>query len=105
MVDPAVGRPMAFLPDGYFEVRYAAPGASDGFGETQCCVVEIDMGTRELRQFRRKVRAFELALDEGVFEREWNRPEFEVLVLTTTEARLGNLWRCARDTVAAHRWS
>lgn len=62
------------------------------------------MGVHELRQFRRKVRAFELALDAGVFEREWEQPEFEVLVLTTTDARRRNLWRCARETVPAHRW-
>ena len=27
-----------------------------------------------------------------------------MLVLTTTDARLRNLWRCARDSVPAHWW-
>ena len=49
----------------------------------QVCLVEIDMGTLTLRRFGRKVQAFEAALDDGVFRRQFpNREDFEVLVLT-----------------------
>ena len=123
--DPKLEWPLPFLPDGYFEIIYGTPavtcanphpsaapavvepgdaasenGAAD---EIQCCLVEMDMGRLTLARFRRKVRAFELALDSGLFRREWGRDEFEVLVLVPTEERLVNLMRAASVEVPADR--
>ena len=62
------------------------------------------MGTLDLDRFRRKLHGFELALEQGVFTREWGRPEFEVLVLTSTDERLEHLWQAAREVVPGERW-
>ena len=108
--DPRTRRWHPFLPDGYFEVEYAAAracgAAAPDWGPVprtpsrhrpgpqtrrrgpeaspvvQCAVLEVDMGTLPLPRFRRKARAFELALRQGVFARAFGRAEFEVLVLT-----------------------
>jgi hypothetical protein len=122
--DPRTGWRLPFLPDGYAEIRYGPrPGGSaraetgrapeggqhDAAGAVdsavQCLVVEVDMGTLPLPRFRRKARAFELALRQGVFGRHFGRDEFEVLVLTKDGARLGRLWRAARREVPEPRWA
>ena len=87
---------LPFLPDAYFEVTYAN-------GDVQCALVEIDMGTLTLRRFARKVQAFEIALDDGVFERHFKRDEFEVLVLTQTRRRLQALRQVAQRVVQGER--
>jgi hypothetical protein len=131
--DPATGRWLPFLPDGYFEVTYGpglpaaaprresgappdrgapagqqrrpagAPGAAGA--ERQCCVVEIDTGMLSLRRFRHKLRGFELALSSGMFLSKWNRTAFEVLVLTDSETRLRHLWEAGRTVVPPERWA
>jgi hypothetical protein len=95
--DPQTRRWLPFLPDAYFEIEYLD-------GAVQCCLVEIDMGTQALRYVRRKLRAFELALAQGLFARHWHRPEFEVLILTPSLARLEHVWEAARQEVAEERW-
>jgi hypothetical protein len=95
--DPQARRWLPFLPDAYFEIEYLD-------GAVQCCLVEIDMGTQALRYVRRKLRAFELALAQGLFARHWNHPEFEVLILTPSLARLEHVWEAARQEVAEERW-
>jgi hypothetical protein len=116
--DPGTRRWYPFVPDGYFEIEYESPApttaqwAAYGGGTpagrrglVQCAVVEVDLGTMDLRRFQRKLRGFELALELGLFEREWRHPEFEVLVLTNTAARLEHVWQAAREVVPADRWS
>jgi hypothetical protein len=76
--DPEHNSWLRFLPDAYFEVTYADGGI-------QCAILEIDMGPLTLRRFARKVRAFETALDDGVFRRHFQRGDFEVYVLTQSE--------------------
>lgn len=56
---------LPFLPDAYFELIYPN-------GDVQCVLVEIEVGTQTLRNFGRKMLAFELALDDGVFRRHFN---------------------------------
>ncbi len=97
MRDPQTRRWLPFLPDAYFEIEYRG-------GDVQCCLVEIDMGTQALRYVRRKLRAFELALAQGLFARHWRRPEFEGLILTPSPARLEHVWEAARQEVAEERW-
>ena len=77
----------------------AIPSPSD---TVQACLVEIDMGTLTLRRFRAKVRAFELALAQGLFAREWQRATFEVLA--PSAKRLGHLCHTARGEVPRDRW-
>jgi hypothetical protein len=84
---------LPFLPDGAFEVVYRA-------GRVQSVLVEIDMGTLTLERFRRKVRAFEACLEDGVFARHFQRPEFEVAVLVPSHRRLVHLWRATRQEVS-----
>lgn len=95
--DPTSGRWLPFLPDAYFELHYAN-------GRVQCCVLEVDLGTHSLTAIRRKLRAFELFLAEGLFERTWRRDDFEVLVVAPSAQRLGNLDREAREVVGSERW-
>jgi hypothetical protein len=95
--DPQTGRWLPVLPDAAFEVLYA-----DGF--VQGCLLEVDMGTLTLRRFRRKLRAFELALAAGLIVQDWE-DDFEVVVLTHARGRLQELWRAAREQVAPERWS
>jgi hypothetical protein len=95
--DPQGGRWLPFLPDAAFELRYPS-------GTVQCGLLEVDMGTLTLARFRRKVRAFELALAGGLFAEQWRLDDFEVLVLTHSAARLDHLWRAAREEVAEERW-
>jgi hypothetical protein len=88
---------LPFLPDAYFEVVYPN-------GDVRVCLVEIDMGTLTLRRFGRKVQAFEAALDDGVFRRQFpNRDEFEVLVLTSSRRRLQSLRQVAARVVRGGR--
>jgi hypothetical protein len=94
--DPQTGWWLPVLPDAAFEVLYA-----DGFVQT--CLLEVDLGTLPLRRFRRKLRAFELALAEGLAALDWE-DTFEVVVLTHARGRLQELWRTARDEVAPERW-
>ncbi len=84
------------LPDAAFEVVYPD-------GCVQACLLEVDLGTLTLKRFRRKVRAFELDLAQGLAagHREHG---FEVLVLTHSHGRLQQLWRAARDEVPPERW-
>jgi hypothetical protein len=122
--DPRTGWRLPFLPDGYAEIRYAPrpgqdrraatgqrSGGNPGLaaagapgGAVQCVVVEVDMGTLPLARFRRKARAFELALRQGVFARAFRQPEFEVLVLARDVTRLERLRDAARREVAQERW-
>ena len=62
------------------------------------------MGTLTLARFRRKLRAFETYLVQGLFERNWSRSIFDVLVLTSSQSRLQNLWKAARLEVPEDRW-
>jgi hypothetical protein len=94
--DPRTGRWLPVLPDAAFEVVYP-----DGFVQT--CLLEVDMGTLTLRRFRRKLRAFELALAAGLIVQDWE-DDFEVVVLTHARGRLQELWRTAREEVAPERW-
>jgi hypothetical protein len=94
--DPQTDRWLPVLPDAAFEVTYA-----DGF--VQGCLLEVDMGTLTLRRFRRKLRAFELSLAQGLAALDWE-DDFEVVVLTHARGRLQELWRAAREEVASERW-
>lgn len=95
--DPDTGRTLPVLPDGYVELEYCD-------GTVQCCIVEIDMGTLELWRFRRKLRAFELYLAQGLFSRDWRRRGFEVLVLTSSQERLEHLRLVGRRVVPEVAW-
>jgi hypothetical protein len=70
----------------------------------QTCLLEVDMGTLTLRRFRRKLRAFELSLAQGLAAQDWDS-DFEVVVLTHSRGRLDELWRAAREEVPPERWS
>ena len=94
--DPRTGWWLPVLPDAAFEVVYP-----DGF--VQGCLLEVDMGTLTLKRFRRKLRAFELYLAQGLAAKHWEH-DFEVLVLTHSRPRLQQLWRVARDEVPPERW-
>jgi hypothetical protein len=71
------------LPDAAVRLDY--PG-----GESQCCLVEVDMGTLTRARFRRKVQAFELAREAGLFRWLWEADDVEVVVLTHSAARRQN---------------
>ena len=62
------------------------------------------MGTLTLARFRRKLRAFEAYLAEGLFQQHYGRDDFEVLVLTHSAKRLEHLWETARAEVHPDRW-
>ena len=94
--DPRSHRTLPFLPDAYFELHYAT-------GRVQCCLLEVDLGTHSLARMRRKLRAFELFLAEGLFARTWQRSDFEVLLLASSERRLHHVTSLAREAVPSER--
>lgn len=96
--DPKSGRLLPMLPDAYLELRYPS-------GAIQCVMLEVDMGTLTLARFRRKVRAFEVYLAQGLLAKHWGQTCFEVVVLTHSRARLANLSSAARKEVRRDRWS
>ncbi len=96
--ESGTGTWLPVVPDAYVELSYPD-------GAVQCCMVEIDRGTHTLDAFARKMRAFEAYWACGRFTRHWQRPAFEVLVLTHSEERLENLWQASQAVVPADAWS
>lgn len=96
--DPKTGRPIAVLPDGYVELERPD-------GTTWSAMVEIDMGTLTLRQFRRKLRAFHIYVNTFVFHRDWHRDHCAYLILANSWKRLTNVWKAARQEVPTAHWS
>jgi hypothetical protein len=94
--DPRSQRPFPFLPDAYFEVH-------DATGRVQCCLLEVDLGTHPLPCMRRKLRAFALFLSEGLFADIWQRSDFEILLLASSERRSHNITNVARVVVCPER--
>lgn len=95
--DPETNRWLPFLPDGFFQLDYRD-------GRIQCGVVEVDLGTHGLPAIRRKFRAFELYLAQGLFAKHWRQETFEVYVLASSEKRLHHLWQIGREEVPSDRW-
>jgi hypothetical protein len=93
-------RKLPWLPDGAFSVQHRDK-------TFQRALVEIDMGTLTLRRFRRKVRAFEEFITQGLAERVLGEgcEECEVVVLTRSRRRLDELRAVAREEVDEDRWS
>lgn len=96
--DPQTNRWLPVLPDAYLEVGTVT-------GELQPYLAEIDQGTLTLERFQRKVRAFELYLKEGLFERHYGQKTFRVLVLTHASERLSHLHRVAESELVRPRRS
>ncbi|MDA8188276.1 MAG: replication-relaxation family protein [Dehalococcoidales bacterium] len=94
--DPHTGWWLQVLPDAAFEVVYP-----DGF--VQGCLLEVDMGTLTLARIRRKLRAFELYLAQGLAAKHWE-DDFEVFVLTHSRPRLQQLWRATQGEIPRERW-
>ena len=94
--DLRTGHWLPVLPDAGFEVSYPD-------GSVQSVLLEVDMGTLTLARFRRKVRAFELYLEQGLAGQHW-ASTFEVLVLTHSQPRLDHLWGATRREVVPARW-
>jgi hypothetical protein len=86
------------LPDARFALEY--PDRTE-----QCCVLEVDMGTLSLARFARKLRALEIAREQGALERAWGYDSCEMLVLTHSRGRLEQLWRVARREAPVEHWS
>ena len=93
--DPRTGRWLPVLPDAGFELSYPD-------GSVQSVLLEVDMGTLTLARFRRKVRAFELYLEQGLAAQHWTS-ELDVLVLTHSQSRLEHLWCTTRREVSDER--
>ncbi len=95
--DPKTGWSIPVLPDGYVELERAD-------GSAWSAMVEIDMGTLTLGQFRRKVRAFQAFLATSAIQRHEPRSRCYCLILTTSWLRLRNLWQAARPEVVSEYW-
>jgi hypothetical protein len=93
--DPRTGRWLPVLPDAGFELSYPDGGV-------QSVLLEVDMGTLTLARFRRKVRAFELYVEQGLAAQHWTS-ELDVLVLTHSHPRLDHIWRTTRQEVSDER--
>src|SRR5262249_55180298 len=95
--DLETNRWLPFLPDASFQLDYRD-------GRVQCGVVEGDLGTHGLPAIRRKFRAFELYLAQGLFAKHWHSETFEVYVLAGSDKRLNHLWQIGREEVPSGRW-
>ena len=85
-------RPLPLRPDGYFELWW--PDNS-----VQCYFVEIDMGTETNSRIHLKARAYR-GYRQGAFQREYNREDFLVLIVTSGRRRLDNLRRTVHNANA-----
>jgi hypothetical protein len=83
-------RALPIVPDAYLEWTHGKT--------TVAAFLEADLGTESRRRWTEKLRGyFSLTLGDR-FTREFRRPTFDVLVVTTSEKRLANI----RTLVAAH---
>jgi hypothetical protein len=96
--DSKTGRPVTILPDGYVELERVD-------GSVRGAMVEIDMATLTLGQFRRKLRGFQAYMTTGLFQLHWHRDQCAYLVVTTSWKRLKSLWKAARQGLPATHWS
>ena len=62
------------------------------------------MGTLTLTRFRRKLRAFLLYEEAGLFQEHWQRESLLVLVIVPSRARRDELFAVARQTLPAEWW-
>lgn len=84
------GRNLPIIPDAYLEWTHGKA--------THAAFLEADLGTESRRRWTEKLRGyFSLTLGDR-FTREFGKPTFDVLVVTTSEKRLGNI----RNLVARH---
>jgi len=90
-VDPDTNKSRTIAPDGEFRVVY-----SDG--DIQLGFLEVDMGTVPLRQFRKKMRGFDLYLNDRYGARKNVIPE--VYVLAHSQRRLEELRDATNAAIA-----
>lgn len=100
---PHTGRRLPFLPDGYFAI-----GTPDE--KVQSVFVEVDMGTLTKARFQRKVTAFEEWRLKGRHERVFGLPDFQVVILVPSFARMDQLTAVVqhevlRDRLSAYRFA
>jgi hypothetical protein len=80
------------------------PIVADGFfglefenGLCQFFILEIDLGTESNRRFALKVRAYKEYLKKEKYREMFGKESFKVLVVTTTEQRMENLMKTAKE--------
>jgi hypothetical protein len=74
---------VSLIPDGYFELATAA--------RTIGTFLEVDLGTETLTIWKKKVEAYLSYAISGAFQSQFLRPQFRVLVATTSEQRLHSI--------------
>jgi hypothetical protein len=94
--DPDTGRWLPVLPDGLFALGYPD-------GTTQAALVEVDMGTVDLKRFRRKVRAIERFYQLDGFWQHLKLEHVEVWVLAKSAERIEHLRDAAWPEVPEER--
>ena len=82
--DDETGRWLPLLPDALVRLGYPD-------GTVQAALVEVDMGTVDLRRFRRKIRAVERFAEEGLFAEHLGLDVVEVWVLAPSAERAEHL--------------
>lgn len=60
-------------------------------GEPRAFFIELDLGHVSQQSFQRKIQAYRRYLADGAFREAYGHESFEVLTVTTSERRLGNL--------------
>ncbi len=71
------------IPDGYFELATPA--------KTICCFLEVDLGTENLPIWTKKIEAYLEYAVSGAFQTQFRRPQFRVLVITSSDRRLHSI--------------
>lgn len=71
------------IPDGYFEIETAAG--------VRCHFLEVDLGTETLKVWQKKIMGYLHIAASGEFSRRFGQQQFRVLVVMTSERRLGHL--------------
>jgi hypothetical protein len=74
---------LPLIPDGYFEL-----GSSQG---SRCIFLEVDLGTEAVPVLAKKAGLYLQLAASGEFSQAFQRSQFRVLLITTSEKRLQNI--------------
>jgi hypothetical protein len=87
---------ISVIPDAYFELN-TDKGIHPMF-------LEVDLGTEALRIWKKKIEAYLRLAISGEFVNLFQRPQFRVLVLTTSERRLNQIRSLIRKSTMKIFW-
>jgi hypothetical protein len=87
---------ISLIPDGYFEISTPK--------KTIAAFLEVDLGHESHSVWKSKITGYLQYAVSGTFERQFNHPQFRVLVITNSERRMHSLRRTVGDRTEKVFW-